>query len=225
MIEKTLRRIELNTEAEFSEAAYPSTASIVLELGGLAMKFSQVERTPRYDEKTRESDVEHSYMLALVAGELAHRLYPNELDGGKIMKYAIVHDLIEIKTGDVATFQLSGDELQQKEATEQEALESLLSELPPFTRDALYDYEQQRDKESRFVRAVDKLLPIVVDILGAGQKVMNEDYGVKDGSGLATAHDGLRKKMRDRFSEFPQVVDDHSLLCELFEIEFSSTRP
>jgi 5'-deoxynucleotidase YfbR-like HD superfamily hydrolase len=224
MSELLIKKVEhYQTLEQSPEADYPTTASIALELGSIAMRFARVERVPRYDEKTRESDVEHSYMLALVASELAHSLYPNELNSGKIMEYAIVHDLIELKTGDVATFQLDEETLLQKEATEHAALESLLAELPPHTRDLLYNYEQQADKEARFVRAVDKLLPIVVDILGSGHKVMREDYNVHQPSDLTQAHDGLQTRMADRFSEFPQIVEDHSLLCELFEIDFGTT--
>ena len=216
------QNIDCNPRPEMR--AYPTSASILLELGALAMRFAQVERVPRYNEKTRESDVEHSYMLALVATELAHSLYPASLDTGLVSKYAIVHDLIEIKTGDVATFQISNVDLVQKEKIEHEALESLLAELPPQTRSTLYNYELQADPESRFVRAIDKLLPVVVDILGAGRKVMNEDYGVHLPIQLGTAHNELRKRMAERFGEFPQVVADHALLCELFEVEFGSTR-
>lgn len=220
MIQKVEQRIPIE---QLSEATYPTTASLALELGSIAMRFARVERVPRYDEKTRESDVEHSYMLALVANELAESLYPHELNSGKIVKYAIVHDLIELKTGDVATFQLDETTLGQKEATEHAALESMLAELPMHTRDILYDYEQQADKESRFVRAVDKLLPIIVDILGSGHKVMREDYNVRRPADLAKAHDALRARMNARFGEFPQIVQDHSLLCELFEINFTTT--
>ena len=204
-------------------AAHPTSASIILELGGMAMRFAQVERVPRYHELHRESDVEHSYMLALVASELAYMLYPGTLNTGLISEYAGVHDLIEIKTGDVATFKIDSINLAQKEQTEHAALESLLAELPPHTRNTLYNYEQQADKESRFVRAVDKLLPIAVDILGAGRKVMNEDYDIHSNTELGAAHDKLRERMVERFTEFPQLLADHSLLCELFEIEFSAT--
>ncbi|MDB5160518.1 MAG: hypothetical protein JWO99_781 [Candidatus Saccharibacteria bacterium] len=209
---------------EFPETqAYPTSASVILELGGLAMRFARVERVPRYDERTRESDVEHSYMLGMVASELAHMLYPATLNASLVNDYAMVHDLIEVKTGDVATFQLDDDALLQKEQTEHAALESLLAELPPRTRGLLYDYEQQADLESRFTRAVDKLLPVVVDILGAGRKIMNEDYDVHTSAELGLAHDSLRKRMAERFNEFPQLVADYSLLCELFEVEFGVT--
>ena len=225
MSEKLTYKIERPDHTKQSyETAYPTTASTALELASLAIRFSRVERTPRYDEKTRESDVEHSYMLALVAGELAHSLYPNSLNSGRIMEYAIIHDLIELETGDVATFQLDSDELVQKEADEKLALEALLTKLPPHTRDLLYDYERQSDKEARFVRAVDKILPVIVDILGEGKKVMREDYDAHTSSDVARAHDALRDRMKRRFNEFPQIVEDHSLLCELFEIDFASTQ-
>lgn len=226
MQEKLVRKVDQNevTLPIPEVGSYPSTSSVILGLGGMAMRFAQVERVPRYSEVHRETDVEHSYMLALIASELAQTLYPGTLNTGLVSEYAIVHDMIEIKTGDVATFQIDAHDLLQKEQTEHAALESLLAELPPRTRDTLYNYEQQADPESRFVRAVDKLLPIVVDILGAGRKVMNEDYNVHSPAELGAAHDGLRDRMAKRFGEFPQIVSDHSLLCELFEIEFSATR-
>jgi 5'-deoxynucleotidase YfbR-like HD superfamily hydrolase len=222
MTEKIIHQIEQHAVSR-SETNRQSTASIALELGSIAMQFARIERVPRYDEKTRESDAEHSFMLALVANELAHNLYPNELDNGKIMGYAIVHDLIELETGDVATFQLDDSALIKKEAIEQAALENILAKLPLHTRGMLYNYEQQNDKESRFVRAVDKLLPIIVDILGSGKKVMIEDYSVVTASELTHAYNILRARMKERFSEFPQIVTDHALLCELFEIYFSPT--
>jgi len=225
MNEQLIHRVDQKQYEHTPEiTTYPTSASIVLELGGLAMRFARVERTPRYDDGERESDVEHSFMLGLVAPELAYMLYPASLDANLVGAYASVHDLIEVKTGDVATFQLSDKDLRQKEQTEQEALESLLAELPPRTRKLLYDYEQQQDAESRFTRAVDKNLPIVVDILGSGRRVMNEDYGVHTSGELGQAHDGLRSRMQQRFHEFPQIVADHALLCELFAIEFGSNQ-
>lgn len=225
MQEKLIHKIDLNEVPDGTPeiGTYPTSASVILELGGLAMRFARIERVPRYDETHRESDVEHSYMLALVASELAYMLYPGTLNPGLVSEYAIVHDLIEIKTGDVATFQIDTVDLLQKEQTEHAALESLLDELPPRTRTILYDYEQQADLESRFVRAIDKLLPIVVDVLGAGRTVMNEDYTVHSSAELGAAHDRLRMRMAERFSEFPQILSDHSLLCELFEMEFAAT--
>lgn len=195
-------------------------ASIALQLGSIAIEFAQIERVPRYDETSRESDVEHSFMLAMVAGELATSLYPRSMDVGLVSQYAVVHDLIELMTGDKATFHYSAEQMAQKQVDEHAALEALLEKLPPHTRQLLKNYEDQLDPEARFVKAVDKLLPVVVDILGPGRKVMNEDYGVYSSEQLLASHQKLHGRIADKFKEFPEIVSAHAMLCELFELEF-----
>ena len=163
-----VEKVDLNkkTSAEtFSEISeLPSAASITLALGALAVTFAQVERVPRYTEEHRENDAEHSFMLALVANELAALLYP-ELDAGRVTQFAIVHDLIEIVTGDVPTFTYTPEQMATKHAAEHTALNGLVQTLPRSTASLLWEYEQQEVAEARFVKAVDKLLPVTVDIL------------------------------------------------------------
>lgn len=197
-------------------------AQLALNLGKTAMLFSRVYRTPRYADGERESNVEHSYMLELVAPEIAAAL---ELpyDRGLITQFAGVHDLIELLTGDVATFLF--DELQQsdKEKDEKNALEQLLEILPVHTGGLLERYESQLEPEARFVRYIDKLLPVVVDIVGAGRKVMAEDYGVTSLKALQACHDQLHDRLVNMFDgEFPEIDIAHKLLCELFETTFSN---
>jgi len=200
--------------------ALPTVTSIVLELGGMAMKFAQVDRAPLYTDTHAENDSEHSFMLALVANELATKLYPEELDAGKVTQYSIVHDLIETITGDVATFHYSAEDMELKQQREHAALEELLNTLPPHTAKLLFQYEQQQEPEARFVRAVDKLLPVAVDILGSGEKLMQETYGVTTDEQLLQSHEKLHNRIATSFKEFPAIVDSHQLLCELFEEEF-----
>lgn len=225
----SVSKIEQNIEQKNETVAtpeYPSSpASVAMELGALAMKFTQIERVPRYDEITRENDAEHSFMLSLVATELAVKLYPDQLNLGLITQYAMVHDLIEVKTGDVATFHHSAEDMAAKQLVEHAALEELLQELPPYTATLLRDYEQQSNTESRFVKAVDKLLPVIVDILGPGKKVMNEDYGVYTTKELESSHEKLHNRIAESFKEFPSIVEAHEQLCELFKLEFEVTQP
>ncbi len=195
-------------------------AQTSLELGKQAMYFSRIERVPRYADARRESDTEHSFMLALVAPELAVALSRN-LDIGMVSQYAIVHDLVELKTNDVATFLFDDEEQKQKEYNEHVALTELLRELPPHTAHLLGRYESQTDSEARFVRYVDKLLPIVVDIIGAGQRVMREDYDVTTTDQLRECHQKLQDRLVRIFGEeFPEITLAHELLCELFETQF-----
>ncbi|MFZ2126074.1 MAG: HD domain-containing protein [Candidatus Microsaccharimonas sp.] len=222
-----IAKIDLERRTEnYDTLPTPQVAAIALELGAVAIEFSRVDRVPRYDETSRESDVEHSYMLALVVSELAERLFPGVLDSGLVSQFAIVHDLIELLTGDVATFHHTADQMLAKQETEHAALAKLMERLPPHTRELLYTYEQQQVPEARFVKAVDKLLPVVVDVLGPGQKVMNEDYNVHTSAELQASHTQLHGRIAQSFGiEFPQVTDAHALLCELFELEFEATLP
>lgn len=215
------KNVELLASTVDRERGQSFVASEALRLAGISMDFSRVERKPRYADGRRESDVEHSFMLSLVASELAESLYPGLLDVGLVHQYGGVHDLIELRTDDVATFNLSAEELAKKEQNEHAELEGLLEYLPPHTSQMLRRYEAQQDLESRFVRAVDKLLPVLVDILGDGRRVMQEDYGVTDSDKLSADHAKLHARIAERFSEFPDLVSAHRLLCDMFELEFA----
>lgn len=194
---------------------------ISLDLGLIAMEFSRIERVPRYADAERENNAEHSYMLALVAPEICDALRL-PLDVGLVSQYATVHDLIELETSDVPTFLVTEDEQLQKEINEQAALDRLMQRLPRYTRNMLSRYEAQVDPEARFVRYVDKLLPIVVDFIGAGQRVMREDYGVDTLEQLQACHRHLHERLVKKFGEeFPALDIAHELLCELFQTSFS----
>jgi HD domain len=191
-----------------------------MQLGVVAMRFAQIDRVPRYDNGERENDAEHSFMLSLVASELAYMIYPHELNPLLVGQYAMVHDLIELKTGDVPTYRSTPDELEAKERAEHHARAALLSELPPYTSNLVSRYEDQIDKEARFVRGVDKLLPVMIDIIGDGRRVMHEDYAIQNDWQLEHAQATLHARIASKFSEFPELIADHKLLLELFRLQF-----
>ena len=190
-----------------------------IRLGGVAMQFASVERIPRYADGRRESDVEHSFMLSILASEIAAEHYPT-LDIGLVAQFANVHDLIELHTGDVPTFALSDEELAQKNTNEQKALAALLASLPRHTAHILARYEQQEEPEAKFVRAVDKLLPLVVDIHGDGVRVLCEDYRVTDADALVEAHRPHQNRFEQMFPEFPELLGAHILLTHFLAARF-----
>ena len=199
-------------------------ANSALALGTLAMQFARVERIPRYDTYSRENDAEHSFMLSLVATELAEEYFPN-LDSGLVSKFGTVHDLVEIETGDVATFDISEADLQLKQEAEHQALGRLLTRLPARTAKLLETYEEQELPEARFVRFIDKLLPIIVDIAGPGRKVMEEDYNVHSPEQLLLSDAILRERQHRMFPE-PELQFVHhirDILSDQFTVVFEST--
>ncbi|MDP2666109.1 MAG: HD domain-containing protein [Candidatus Diapherotrites archaeon] len=118
-------------------------------------------------EDQLENDCEHQYQLTLVAWYLvqSHHL---DLDLDKVIRYALVHDLVEVYAGDIDTF--AKDKSMKKE-NERLAAIRLQSEFPEFgdLHATIAAYESKLDKESRFVHALDKILPTINNFLDDGR--------------------------------------------------------
>jgi 5'-deoxynucleotidase YfbR-like HD superfamily hydrolase len=162
---------------------------------------------------TRESDVEHSYHLALSATELAATYFP-ELDVGLVTQYSLVHDLPELYAGDVWTFGINQEDRDKKEADEAAATERLLKELPPHTAQLLKRYESQSDQEALFVRFVDKMLPAVINYWAKDASTFKIDYNAHDREELHRRTQLWIHELKTRFPEYPFL---HHLLERLDE--------
>lgn len=200
-------------------------AAISLSLARTCMRYASIERVPRYHEAHRENDAEHSLMVSMIATELAAQFRP-DLDIGLVAQFSNVHDLVETATlrGDVATYLLDDRQLAAKHDEEQDALAVLLPTLPPYTRQLVIEYESQKSKEARFVRAVDKLTPLLVDILGPGKQVLAQDYGVTSLTEVLLNQKRLNDSMVRRFGEdTPEIVEAYILLGEIFATQYDAT--
>lgn len=197
-------------------------ANLALQTSQLVDNFSAVERIPRYADGHRESDVEHSYMLAIAAPEIGHVLDIG-LDIDKVRRFAVAHDLLELKVGDVATFDLTEAQLAEKERREEVARAEIYAELPHLTAEDLKEYERQDTPEAVFVRMVDKLLPIAVDITGDGVRVIREDYRVASYQSLKQSHSELHARIAEKFGDYPELISAHAVLCQLFEAKYLQT--
>jgi adenylate cyclase len=197
---------------------------VVLGASQLTDDFSNVERIPRLADSRRENDVEHSFHLIIAAPALAEQFYPDQLDVDKVRRFALVHDMPEVVVGDVATFDLNPAELKEKDRREQEAMHIVLerlSKISPSMAQDLEEYEQQASPEAVFVRFVDKLLAVAVDITGDGLRIIREDFGIYDISSLEFSHNQLFARMQEKFgNDFPDLVAAHALLAVDFEKKY-----
>lgn len=185
----------------------------MIYLGGLVSRFARVYRGPRMPDGTRESDVEHSFHLALSATELAATYFP-ELDAGLVAQYSLVHDLPEVYAGDVWTFGITQADRDKKEAAEADATERLMKELPPHTAQLLKRYESQSDAEALFVRFVDKMLPAVINYWAKEASTFKEDYDAHDRTELHKRTQAWMDELKTRFPKYPFL---HQLLERLDE--------
>jgi putative hydrolase of HD superfamily len=178
-------------------------ARTVLQVSRLTIDFADIMRVPRYCPNRPENNAEHSFMLGLTAMAVGPRHYPG-LDTGLMVQFALVHDLVELETGDVQTFQVTDEELQAKYAAEEVAVEKLCGTLPTFVADMLHCYEEQQLPEARLVRHLDKLLPYSVDLTGrdnAGMVVLREVYDTTTREQFTATTATITDRYRNMFPE------------------------
>lgn len=143
----------------------------LLKFTRLLNGFRQVTRAVHANGEERfENDVEHSYQLAMLGWYIV-KAGNMPLQAESVLKYALVHDLVEIYAGDTYTYTDDWEELASKPAREEAARLRLKKELPEFPElHALIErYERKEDPESKFVYALDKLQPILNIYLNDGR--------------------------------------------------------
>lgn len=138
------------------------TLDQVIALMQLSNQFSLVQRAIyKTGTERMENDAEHSYQLAFVGWQLNDMLQLG-LDSNRIMQYALAHDLVEVYAWDTDAMWTIWDPTTKAER-EHKAFLQLQSEYSSFWSfiETLEQYEARTDEESRFVYALDKLLPTI----------------------------------------------------------------
>ncbi|MYB40066.1 HD domain-containing protein [Candidatus Saccharibacteria bacterium] len=133
------------------------TKADLMDLLGFLTDLQTVERRiypPALDRY--ENDTEHSYNLAMAAWLIVSR-EKLPLDVNLVIKYALVHDLVEVYAGD--TFAFDDEAAEDKAAREHAAMRRLREDesTAGFAASA-EEYEKLDNEESRFVYGLDKLM-------------------------------------------------------------------
>ncbi len=141
-------------------------------------EMKNIERAIYLKNWKQENDAEHSYHLAMMVIVFSDD-FP-ELDIEKCLKFALIHDLVEIYAWDtVAVVDLEW--LKTKEKREQDALERLEKEFWDVlwnVIDLIKEYESKKSKEARFIYSLDKVHPIIQNVMvdWRGWREWNYDF-------------------------------------------------
>ena len=137
----------------------------------LTHQFQKIERVILIGGSDRnENDLEHSYQLALLAWYIVEH-EKLSLNKELTIKYALVHDLVEAYAGDTFIFSKDETHIKSKKEREEKAAEKLKKEFPKFKElhELIIGYEKREDPESRFVYALDKVIPLLNIYLDGGR--------------------------------------------------------
>ncbi|MBN2627493.1 MAG: HD domain-containing protein [Spirochaetales bacterium] len=110
----------------------------------------------------RENSAEHSWHVALMALTL-QEYAPAGTDIAKVMKMLLIHDLVEIYTGDTFLYDEKGRE--KVKEPEKKAAEKLFAMLPEEQEEEFNrlwnEFEDRQTQEARFALVLDNLQPIM----------------------------------------------------------------
>jgi len=142
----------------------------ILNFIKLTHKFQKIERRIKVaGEDRNENDFEHSYQLAMLAWYIVDTQNLS-LDKNLIMKYALVHDFVETYAGDTY-FYASEEERISKGKREEEAMIKINGEVSEFNEfnKIIFQYQNKSDEESKFIYALDKIIPILNIYIDGGR--------------------------------------------------------
>jgi putative hydrolase of HD superfamily len=157
-----------------------------------------------------ENTAEHSWQVALMAIVLAE--YANEtVEISHVIRMLLIHDIVEIMAGDTYIYQPDHEEEQvNKEA---QAAGELFGMLPADQEQefrALWDeFEAMQTPESRFAKALDRLMPTLHNYTSEGKswlehgvtRKMVEENIEKIGPGSQVLWEYAHKLLEDAFQK------------------------
>ena len=121
------------------------------------------------DGSRRENDAEHSWNLAMLA-MLFEEYSTEKVNIEKVLKIALVHDLIEVYAGDTFAYDVKGNEDKlQREIESANKLFGILDPEQGAEIRALWDeFEAKETPESKYANAIDRIQPLINNYMTNG---------------------------------------------------------
>jgi len=157
------------------------------------------------DDEQYENDSEHSFQLALIALYLIEHDHLT-LDPYKTIGIALVHDILEVYAGDTFAY---GEDVATQPERERQAIVLLKQRWPDQkTILSLVDgYEARSSSEAKFVYALDKLIPILNNVLDNGRNWQREHITLSR----------LIEVKTQKISTDPEVQGYYNLVLDLLQ--------
>ncbi len=128
-----------------------------------------IRQSPLLDASRKENSAEHSWHLAMYALILSE-YGCGAVDTNRVIRMLLLHDIVEIDSGDVPIHGGSSSGLQAEQ--ESRAAMRLFGLLPSSQRDEFLDlwleFERAETDDAKFAKALDRFQPLLVNIFTGG---------------------------------------------------------
>ena len=166
-----------------------------------------LRRTVLMDSSRRETDAEHSWHFALMAMTLLEYAGNKDLDTYKVLRMALVHDLIEIYAGDTFAYDPKGHS--DKYERETAAADKLFSLLPEdqgrYFRELWEEFEAYETPEAKFAHLLDNFQPILLNDASGGKSWVehgvHKSQPMKRNERIPGTSDIIWEKMQEIFEK------------------------
>lgn len=112
-----------------------------------------------------ENDAEHSWHISVMAVLLSDYFENKDIDLLKVIKMALIHDIVEIDAGDTFCYDEKG--CIDKNEREQKAAERLFNLLPPDQAREIWElwneFEELKTPEAIFAACLDRFQPLLLN--------------------------------------------------------------
>jgi len=122
------------------------------------------------DKSRRENDAEHSWHFALMAMVLYEYADTAQVDLLRVLKMALVHDLVEIYAGDTFAYDVAGNEskLERELAAADKIFGMLPTEQGAELRALWTEFDAMETPDARFAATIDRLQPLFLNYVNEG---------------------------------------------------------
>lgn len=150
--------------------------AFVIEIDKLKSVFRQ---TILIDGTRRENSAEHSWHIAVLAILLSEYARKGDIDVLRVIKMALIHDLVEIDAGDTYCYDETGV-INQRER-EERAADRIFGILPSDQAEEFLElwreFERGKTPEAQFTAALDRVQPLINNYKTDGE--MWREHGIK----------------------------------------------
>jgi putative hydrolase of HD superfamily len=182
----------------------------LLEFARKVRELKDLKRTGWVDRGVRdpESVADHSFTLAILAYVYSKKL---GLDSDKAVRMALIHDICEVYSGDIANRVRDEDQIvpdSKKRELEREGTKKIVSLLPNDLAKEIFslweDFEYGKSEEARLVKDLDKL-EMCIQAREYSKKYRNLEEFFEDGK-LHIKTPEIRKAFERVYREFQKRV-------------------
>jgi putative hydrolase of HD superfamily len=141
-------------------------------------KLKNVERKIKPVGFTRyENSAEHSWQIALLALTLLPYAAQNP-DPLTVVTMLLLHDIVEIDTGDKFAYDANHDDYENELASAQRIFAILPTEQATSFLKLWIEFEQAHTPEAQFSKAIDRLMPVIQNLHNGCQSWIDHDVSV-----------------------------------------------